>query len=347
MTSSPSRPTLDFKLSSMRPLEAVEINSRELTYNASNNLSLRPGVPAEMLVKLENSGDTPIHWKVNLKGDFSPLWCKWEKDFYQQIKAKETIYFTLVFQVPENFFEERADSKNELWKLKLDYQVEVFVETREKGLVAYQVFKLVIRPPTVYINYLPALYGEIDFVRRLISLFEQAFDPTIQTLDTLWAYLDPLTAPRAMLPFLAKYWVAFPLDPRWNIKEQRRLIRNAIKLYRWRGTRRGLLFYLRLYTGLDLEDASFDIDLDLSDLPEEKQKISIQEVSSQGFILGKASMGTDSMLGGGRPYHFIVKICYPPSFQFDEQLVREIIEREKPAFSTYELNLKVQSTNWD
>lgn len=342
MTSSPSRPTLDFKLSSMRPSEAVEINSRDLTFNASNDLSLRPGVPAEMLVKLENSWDIPLHWKVNLKGDFSPQWCNWERDFYQEIKAKETIYFTLVFQVPENFFEERADFSNEFWKLKLDYQVEVFVETHEKGLVAYQVFKLFIRPPTVYINCLPTLYGEIDFVRRLVSLFEQAFDPAIQTLDTLWAYLDPLTAPRAMLPFLAEHWVAFPLDRRWNLKEQRRLIRNAVKLYRWRGTRRGLLFYLRLYTGLDLEDASFDIDLDFAELPEEKQNISIQEISSQGFILGKASIGEDAMLGGGRPYHFIVKICYPQSFQLDEPLIREIIEREKPAFSTYELNLQVQ-----
>jgi hypothetical protein len=50
-------------------------------------------------------------------------------------------------------------------------------------------------------------------------------------------------------------------------------------------------------------------------------------------------MGQDSMIGGGRPYHFIVRLRPDQPDQIDEQLVRDIIEREKPAFCTYELDL--------
>ena len=45
------------------------------------------------------------------------------------------------------------------------------------------------------------------------------------------------------------------------------------------------------------------------------------------------------MLGGGRPYHFIVRLRPDQRNQIDERLVRDIIEREKPAFCTYELEL--------
>jgi hypothetical protein len=43
------------------------------------------------------------------------------------------------------------------------------------------------------------------------------------------------------------------------------------------------------------------------------------------------------MIGGGRPYHFIVRLRSQPPGLIDEQLVRHIIEQEKPAFCTYEL----------
>jgi len=43
------------------------------------------------------------------------------------------------------------------------------------------------------------------------------------------------------------------------------------------------------------------------------------------------------MLGSGRPFHFTVRLRPEPGKQIDERLVRDIIEREKPAFCTYDL----------
>jgi phage tail-like protein len=181
---------------------------------------------------------------------------------------------------------------------------------------------LFVRPVSSYLDFLPAIYQEEEFIGRFISIFEQAYDPAVETIDNLWAYLDPLTAPEALLPFLA-HWVAWELDPRWSSQQQRRLIKNAIPIYRWQGTRWGLRFFLHLYTGLPLDE----------------EHIKITEVFEQGFVLGKTLIGQDSMIGGGRPYHFIVELHLDYPNQVNEAIVREIIERQKPAFSTYELDI--------
>ncbi|MGV0024900.1 hypothetical protein [Phormidesmis priestleyi] len=99
---------------------------------------------------------------------------------------------------------------------------------------------------------------------------------------------------------------------------------------RWHGTRQGLRFYLHLYTGLPLDDH----------IPREADKhIGIEEVFSAGFVMDRTRIGEDSMLGGGIPYHFIVRLRSDPSTHIDETLVRAIIERQKPAFCTYELQI--------
>jgi phage tail-like protein len=81
-------------------------------------------------------------------------------------------------------------------------------------LAEQEPFPLVVRPDSAYLNFLPSFYQDVDFIGRFLSIFEQGFDPAVQAIDTLWAYLDPLTAPEALLPFLA-HWVAWKLDPRW------------------------------------------------------------------------------------------------------------------------------------
>jgi hypothetical protein len=53
--------------------------------------------------------------------------------------------------------------------------------------------------------------------------------------------------------------------------------------------------------------------------------------------MGETLIGTDSMLGGGRLFHFFVRLRPEPDKQINEGLVRDIIEREKPAFRTYDI----------
>ena len=68
--------------------------------------------------------------------------------------------------------------------------------------------------------------------------------------------------------------------------------------------------------------------------------IRIDEVFGGGFTFGDCHLGEDSMLGGGRPYHFVVCLRPEPTNQsIDESLVRTVIEREKPPFCTYDLDI--------
>jgi hypothetical protein len=88
-----------------------------------------------------------------------------------------------------------------------------------------------------------------------------------------------------------------------------------------------LRFYLHLYTELPLDES----------LEEAEKHISIEENFTRGFVMGETLIGRDSMLGSGRPFHFSVRLRPEPGKQIDERLVRDIIEREKPAFCTYDL----------
>ncbi|GAB1542735.1 phage tail protein [Scytonema sp. NUACC21] len=313
-------------LTSMQPPEAVQTALASKGSNidqARNDLLLRPGEPGEMLVVLENLRERPMRWKLEIEGDFPIHWCRWSQEDFEEIAPNQRFEGAISFHVPENFFENQFALNQERSQLNIQYQSQIYVYAQvagEQQLVGHKVFNLFVRPRSSYLDFLPALYREVDFVGRFLSIFEQAFDPTVQTIDTLWAYLDPLTAPEALLPFLA-HWVGWEIDPRWSLQQQRRLIRNAITLYRWHGTSYGLRFYLHLYTGLPLE------------------QINIREIFEQGFVFGQTLIGEDSMVGGGRPYHFIVELCPQRPEQIDEGLVREIIERQKPAFCTYELDI--------
>ena len=345
MTQARSGQSLYLRLTPMQFSEATPTPSGEFTGTMATdtvttgcNVLLRPGEPSEMLVQLENLGRRTLQLDLQVEGDFPSQWCQIGMEG-RELLPGQRMEAVLYFHASADFFE---DNQLQDESLILDYHSRLIayyttedVAGDEASLTNRRVcesagFNLYVRPRSLYLNFLPALYREVDFIGRFLKIFEQAFEPTVESLDVLWAYLDPLTAPQAMLPFLA-HWVAWPMDPRWSIQKQRRLIRQAMEIYRWRGTRRGLRLYLHLYTDLPLDE----------DIPQELDKhIGIEEVFGDGFVLSTTRMGEDSIIGGGRPFHFIVTLRPDAGFQVDESLVRYIIDQEKPAFCTYELYIE-------
>lgn len=300
-----------------------------LDTSSSHQLLLHPGEPGELVVQLENCGSHALQVQLQVEGNFPPQWCLVALEG-QILEPRQRMEAVLYFVPPIDFFENQA-LIHPGQALQLDYQGRLYVQytpqslqenghspgvTQNEGVA----FSLHLRPHSLYLDFLPDVYREIDFMGRFLSLFEQAFEPIGQALDVMWAYLDPLTAPEAMLPFLAS-WVAWPTDARWSSDRQRRLIRHALEIYQWRGTRRGLQLFLHLYTDLPLDDAH----------------IQIIESSGQGFTFGDAKLGEETRLGGGKPYHFTVRLCLDEGQSIDEALVRAVIEQEKPAFCTYDL----------
>jgi len=398
---SPSKATLPLQLVSMRLPEAMDwIRRPQDEADRGNVLQLTPGMASEIALKFENSGSQPIHWSLEMTGNFPASWyCAWDgpqdgegpqasdssangntngnangqavnpeassiggavvpisanSSPYQidgTIQPRTISYHSIQLKVPENFFEHQAALSHQP-KLELNYSGEIYLFAQwqdQQRLAGYQALQLEVRPVCDYMTFLPEIFQSEDFMSRFLSIFEQAFDPCLQTLNMLQTHLDPLTAPRSMLPFLSK-WVAWEMDPRWSLKQQRRLMRYAIELYRWRGTRRGLRYYLHLYTDLPLDEG----------MPEAEKRISITDETQNAFVFGQARLGDPSTFnsengngngngsgdgqpfafGGGKPFHFKVVLRPDRSDQIDESSVRQVIEQVKPAFCTYELQIQ-------
>ena len=103
---------------------------------------------------------------------------------------------------------------------------------------------------------LPALYHEDDFTQALTAGLDLVLAPVFSTLDGLEAYVDPGTAPPDFLDWLAS-WVGIELDASWPEEGRRNLVANAIDLYAWQGTIRGLSRLIETYTGIvpEIEDS--------------------------------------------------------------------------------------------
>lgn len=339
MVQTRSSPAVRIQLTPMRIPEAVPLAGLALAGSSSiateaaekgSSLLLHPGQPSEMVVQVKNLERRTLRLTLKVEGDFPAEWCQIGTEG-RDLAPGAQMDAVLYFSVPATFFEDQqalSPAKKEQLNLNFRSLVSVHVDPgTDQEQIQQAEFGLYIRPYSAYMEFLPVLYREVDFIGRFMKIFEQAIEPVVQSFNVMWANLDPLTAPQALLPFLA-HWVAWPVDSIWNLSQQRRLIRRAVELYRWRGTRKGLRLYLHLYTGLPLDEH----------LPQEADKhISITEPFGQGFVLGAAKLAEGAVLGGGQPYHFVVHLRSERHNSLDEQLVRRIIDQEKPAFSTYEL----------
>ncbi len=156
--------------------------------------------------------------------------------------------------------------------------------------------------PSAWLRYLPTLYQDSDFMGRFLCIFEALALPVGEILENQAYYFDPRLAPPDFLPWLAT-WIDLALDENWPEAQRRALIHSGMELYRWRGTRKGLAEYLRLYAGVEPE---------------------IVEHFTQAE---------------GGPYRFTV-VLRTTGAQVDEARVRRIIEAEKPAHTAYTLRIQ-------
>jgi len=215
----------------------------------------------------------------------------------------------------------------------------VATDTAEPSLSAKSFGMLKLRhPDAAMLNYLPAIYqqtrqqsfdtllsfNEKPFFERFLRGFEDASEPSKLLLNNVSRFFDVQEAPSDFIPWLAT-WVGLIIDENWPELRRRLLIKEAVELYRWRGTRRGLARYLQIYTGY---------------LP------LINDTPYRGMSLGPATLlGQETATLGGVPTHsFIVTIAVPNPESVNETTIRDIIESDKPAHAAYEVRILEQST---
>lgn len=184
--------------------------------------------------------------------------------------------------------------------------------------------KLLERLPSIYSSAMelqeePGLgFRDSPFFARFLLGFEDASDPIRAILDTSDRLVDADIAPAEALTWLAT-WVCLVLDENWPELKRRRLIKEAVDLYRWRGTKKGLTRYLEIYTGVTPY---------------------IDDRPLAGIRLGpNAKMGPEAKLGDVPPHTFVVTIAAEHPEKINEHTVRSIIESEKPAHTAYDVRI--------
>ncbi len=187
-----------------------------------------------------------------------------------------------------------------------------------------------VEPKSQYLRYLPALYARDDFMGRFLMLFESFWNPIDNQISGMADYFDPMLTPARLLGWLGS-WINVDLDGQLPESRQRRLIQQAARLYRQRGTKAGLEAMLELWTD---------------------GKATITEHRSENLRLGKTMrLGRGVALGRrNAPHSFTVRVCLPdvedeepPGHQKRIEQLRPMVEQllnaEKPAHTTYTLEI--------
>jgi phage tail-like protein len=128
--------------------------------------------------------------------------------------------------------------------------------------------------------------------------------------------------PRDFLPWLAG-WLALTLREDWDEPRQRELIAKASWLYRLRGTKRGVEEFLRIYTRLGVE---------------------IDELNVPFQIGVHSRVGVDTILDGGAPFYFHVKVLLPTPdpalIKKHQEIATAVVDLQKPAHTFYTLTVE-------
>jgi phage tail-like protein len=171
--------------------------------------------------------------------------------------------------------------------------------------------------PSRYLDYLPAVFRQDEFMGRFLRIFESVLGPLEGVVDELPYYTDPTVCPEELLPYLA-HWVATEMGETWPAERRRRILAVAAELHRWRGTRRGLKAYLEAATG----------------------GTPLVAENTDGSRLGPDNrLGLSVRLGRAIPNHVTVTLAVPEGEEPDPSEVAALIEEQKPAHATYLLRI--------
>jgi phage tail-like protein len=187
--------------------------------------------------------------------------------------------------------------------------------------------------PSAMLDYLPEIYSDDDFLGRYLAAFEKVLlrnpaAPVVggfgleQKIESVADYFDPLETPAEFLDWLSG-WVALSLRADLDDVRQRDFIRNAVRLYHLRGTKKGLEESVGIYTRLGA---------------------SITETAAPFQVEDHSRVGDDTMVEGGAPFVFRVLINLsttdPAEIKRQSDVVTAILSMEKPSHTQFVLEVE-------
>jgi len=156
------------------------------------------------------------------------------------------------------------------------------------------------RDKSSWLQYMPAIYGDDEFMGRYLLIFESILTPIVWMIDNFDFYLSPDMAGSEWMEWMSS-WFDLLLIPELPLERQRALMKQAGWLFMRRGTRAGLERLLELYFGVAAEI------------------IEPQDTTC----------------------HFVVRLSLSESdVALGEDVVNRLVMSQKPAFASYQLEIK-------
>lgn len=106
------------------------------------------------------------------------------------------------------------------------------------------------RDASTWLQYLPGIYGQHDFIGRYLLIFESLLAPVMWLRDNFTMYMDSDSAPDDWLYWIAS-WFDLLIMPDLPLERLRAILNEAGWLFARRGTRVGLARLLELYFGVE------------------------------------------------------------------------------------------------
>lgn len=164
--------------------------------------------------------------------------------------------------------------------------------------------------------------SESTFPQRFLSIFVPEFYKQERILDRLHEYFDPEVCPSGFLDYLAS-WIDLDLDRNWSEEKRRKLILNAMELYKKRGLPEGIATFVEIYTG---------------------HRPKILEHWNNGMKIGvRSTIGVNTKIYRGardEVFKFTVFLEVDDATKFDHNEVRRIVDIQKPSWAKYYLVIK-------
>ncbi len=205
-----------------------------------------------------------------------------------------------------------------------------------------------------YLPFLPGIFSENKesraFMLPLLSLFESVFEEHESQIANLAALFDPWAAPAEFLDWLAG-WLAEDIKEEWSVERQRQLIAEAFATYAQRGTVAGLRRRLQLFADVQAHILEPVLHTHLWSLGETSTlgfDTMLASAQPQGAVLGSTATLDQSHIITNDEYgaplfeevahQFVVQV-YRGQVSTPERVavLRQVIEREKPAHTAYHL----------
>ena len=107
-------------------------------------------------------------------------------------------------------------------------------------------------PAASWIDYMPRIYrnsdGDTHFLERYLGIFQTIYEEIDSEIEDMAHRFDPESAESDFLKWLAG-WLDIKDTGLWTEEQLRKLIMNAVRLYRMRGTKQALSDIIEIYTG--------------------------------------------------------------------------------------------------